>query len=167
MDRSWSAGELTDLLGTWVVPRRPLYLALAEALRRHVAAGDLAIGDRLPAERSLATALAVSRSTVVAAYRRLRRDDVVVSARGSGTTVASAARSRPTTTDGRVAGGSAAPIFERLVTEPAGVISLARATGASSGAVGEVLREVVDEELPELLADPGTTRTVCGGCVRR
>lgn len=155
VDRSWEAGELAELLGTWAVPRRPLYLALAEALQRRVEAGDLAIGDRLPAERALARTLAVSRSTVVAAYRELRRRAVVVSARGSGTTVRPAARSRPTTTDGRVAGGTAAPIFERLVEEPAGVISLTRAMGAGSREVRSVLRRVTEEDLPRLLADTG------------
>ncbi|ADD43823.1 PLP-dependent aminotransferase family protein [Stackebrandtia nassauensis] len=155
MDRSWEAGALAELLGTWAGADRPLYLALADAIQELAEAGDLAIGDRLPAERALAATLALSRSTVVAAYRELRRREVASSARGSGTTVRPAARTRPTTTDGRVAGGTAASIFERLVDEPAEVISLSRAMGTGSSAVRDALLDVAGADLPRLLADTG------------
>ena len=60
---------------------------LASALRRAVDAGLLPDGFRLPPERSLATALAVSRSTVTAALDDLRADGALVSRQGSGTVV--------------------------------------------------------------------------------
>ncbi|MEO6121617.1 MAG: winged helix-turn-helix domain-containing protein, partial [Acidimicrobiales bacterium] len=60
---------------------------LAQRLRRAVAAGTVPDGARLPPERSLARALAVSRSTVTAALDELRADEVVESRQGSGTWV--------------------------------------------------------------------------------
>lgn len=60
---------------------------LAHALREAVQAGLLPDGTRLPPERVLAATLAVSRSTVTAALDELRVEGVVVSRRGSGTTV--------------------------------------------------------------------------------
>ncbi len=65
----------------------PLYLRIADGLKRLIDRGDVALGTVLPAERSLARSLAVSRSTVVAAYERLKRDGWLDSRRGSGTWV--------------------------------------------------------------------------------
>ena len=66
---------------------------LAHALRRAITAGVIADGVRLPAERALAQALAVSRSTITAALDELRADDVVESRQGSGTLVRGVQRS--------------------------------------------------------------------------
>jgi GntR family transcriptional regulator len=49
----------------------PYYLQLAERLRRQIAAGTLAMGDRLPSEGELATAWNLSRATVREALRLL------------------------------------------------------------------------------------------------
>lgn len=65
---------------------------LALALRRAVDAGLLADGTRLPPERHLAAALAVSRATVTAALDELRADGVVGSRQGSGSWVRGAPR---------------------------------------------------------------------------
>ena len=51
----------------WPPVRGPLYQRLAGALRGAIQRGDLAPGARLPAERLLAEAAGVGRSTVVAA----------------------------------------------------------------------------------------------------
>jgi GntR family transcriptional regulator/MocR family aminotransferase len=68
----------------------PLYRQTYRALRERILAGALAPGSRLPATRELSRALAVSRNTVIEAYRQLV-DEGYASARiGSGTTVASA-----------------------------------------------------------------------------
>ena len=75
----------------------PLYLRISDGLKRLVDRGDVPLGTVLPAERSLARALAVSRSTVVAAYERLKRDGWLESRRGSGTWVR-----RPDPTPARV-----------------------------------------------------------------
>lgn len=65
----------------------PRYAALATALQGLILAGELLPGDRLPPERALATALALSRSTIVAAYGRLADSGWVSARQGQGTTV--------------------------------------------------------------------------------
>jgi DNA-binding transcriptional MocR family regulator len=74
-------------LGAWQAAPGPLYRRLAAAIAATVAAGRLPAGSRLPAERPLAAALAVSRTTVVGAYDLLREEGWVESRRGSGTRV--------------------------------------------------------------------------------
>lgn len=80
--------QLARLLGQWhALPRRrrsPHYAALAAAIRGLLADGRLPLGVRLPAERELAEALRVSRTTVTAAYRELRETGHLASRRGAG-----------------------------------------------------------------------------------
>ncbi|WP_406205006.1 PLP-dependent aminotransferase family protein [Kitasatospora sp. NBC_01560] len=64
--------------------RRPAYRALAGQIRLLVSEGRLQIGARLPAERELALALGLSRTTVATAYEALRSDGYLHSRRGSG-----------------------------------------------------------------------------------
>ena len=75
--------ELDDELGA----RGPRFRRLARAIAAAVERGVLPRGARLPAERRLAAALAVSRGTVVAAYDELVAEGVVERRRGSGTYV--------------------------------------------------------------------------------
>lgn len=75
--------QLARLLGTWQ-GRGPEYLALAATLRGLVTDGRLALAVRLPAERELAEALGISRTTVTAAYRVLRESGHLTSRRGAG-----------------------------------------------------------------------------------
>ncbi|RKS73338.1 DNA-binding transcriptional MocR family regulator [Actinomadura pelletieri DSM 43383] len=78
-----SGAHLARLLGD--VPReRPVYAALARSVRALVLDGRLALRTRLPAERDLAAALGVSRTTVTAAYDRLRDEGYVESRQGAG-----------------------------------------------------------------------------------
>jgi GntR family transcriptional regulator/MocR family aminotransferase len=79
------------------------------ALREAVRSGRLAPGARLPATRTLAAQLGVSRGVVVEAYAQLAAEGYLVTRRGGGTTVAAGA-----------AGGLGAP----------------GACGAASGAAG-------------------------------
>lgn len=65
----------------------PAYEALSDAVRVLVIDGRIPQGVRLPAERGLAAALGVSRTTVANAYARLRDDGFLVSLRGSGSLV--------------------------------------------------------------------------------
>ncbi len=80
--------QLARLLGHWhALPgrrRNPDYAALAGAIRGLLADGRLPLGIRLPAERELAEALKVSRTTVTAAYRELRDSGHLTSRRGAG-----------------------------------------------------------------------------------
>ncbi|WP_433829398.1 PLP-dependent aminotransferase family protein [Actinoplanes sp. CA-015351] len=88
MTTSVRGDQLARLLGRWhSLPgrhRNPDYAALAGAVRGLLADGRLALGVRLPAERELAEALAVSRTTVSAAYRALRETGHLTSRRGAG-----------------------------------------------------------------------------------
>ncbi len=96
MNRSTSAkvarsGELDRLvgsLGDWAFGPAPLFRQLARALAAAVESGSLAEGLRLPAERSLSSALFLSRGTAVAAYDLLVADGLVERRHGSGTYVA-------------------------------------------------------------------------------
>jgi len=76
---------LADLLGRWPSADGPLYRLLAARLGRLADTGELPAGVRLPPERALAAALAVSRNTVALAYQVLRDEGMAASRQGSGT----------------------------------------------------------------------------------
>ena len=86
--------ELLDLDG-----EGPLYRQISDALRRAVDRGEIPLGTVLPPERTLATALSVSRATVVAAYERLKTDGWLESRQGSGTWVRRPEAAAPSTSD--------------------------------------------------------------------
>ncbi|MFB9637170.1 MocR-like pyridoxine biosynthesis transcription factor PdxR [Streptomyces spiralis] len=65
-----------------------LRAGLADALREAVRTGRLAPGSRLPASRSLAADLGVSRNTVVESYAELVAEGWLTAQQGSGTRVA-------------------------------------------------------------------------------
>ncbi|WP_405365184.1 PLP-dependent aminotransferase family protein [Kitasatospora sp. NBC_00039] len=83
-----TAAALARLLSTARLPdpasRRPAYRTLAGQIRLLVSEGRLPVGARLPAERELALALRLSRTTVATAYEALRTDGYLRSRRGSG-----------------------------------------------------------------------------------
>ena len=81
---SHEAGAFAGALGDWTAGSGPAYRRLARAIRSRAEAGALPVGARLPAERLLADALGVSRTTVVAAYEELRQEGWLESRRGSG-----------------------------------------------------------------------------------
>ncbi|CAM5482597.1 GntR family transcriptional regulator OS=Streptomyces fumanus OX=67302 GN=GCM10018772_48590 PE=3 SV=1 [Streptomyces fumanus] len=64
--------------------RPPAYRALADGIRLLVLEGRVPVAARLPAERELALALSVSRTTVAAAYEALRGEGFLESRRGAG-----------------------------------------------------------------------------------
>ncbi|MEU2791019.1 PLP-dependent aminotransferase family protein [Streptomyces sp. NPDC007100] len=64
--------------------RVPAYRGLADGVRLLVLEGRVPVAARLPAERELAAALSVSRTTVAAAYEALRAEGFLESRRGSG-----------------------------------------------------------------------------------
>ncbi len=78
-----SGRHLARLVGD-VSGERPVYAALARSVRALVLDGRLALRTRLPAERDLAAALGVSRTTVTAAYDRLRDEGYIESRQGAG-----------------------------------------------------------------------------------
>lgn len=84
---SQETATFAGALGDWKSGSGSAYRRLAGAIRVRAQAGALPIGSRLPAERSLAGVLGVSRTTVVAAYELLRQDGWLESRRGSGSRV--------------------------------------------------------------------------------
>jgi DNA-binding transcriptional MocR family regulator len=180
-----SAHGLVELLGTWAIGADPLNEQLAAALTRAIEVGLLPPGTRLPAERELARELALSRTTIVAAYDRLRLAGLARSRQGSGTRVAArppglvqpwvptrpeltdvevpAARSGSTGTDGR----SAATVLPstRAIESSVGLLELrSPSDDAVSLTVGalpatEVVAEVIETALrydvPALLGEMG------------
>ena len=76
--------RLRDLLAAEVAAG-PRTGSLVVALRSLIVDGRMLPGSRLPAERLLAVALGLSRSTVTAAYDQLRGEGYLVSRQGSGT----------------------------------------------------------------------------------
>jgi DNA-binding transcriptional MocR family regulator len=81
------APALTDLLGRWAAADGPLYRLLATRIARLADTAELPAGLRLPAERDLAAALAVSRNTVAGAYQLLRDEGMAESRQGAGTRI--------------------------------------------------------------------------------
>lgn len=76
---------------------RPAYRTLAGQVRLLVSEGRLPVGARLPAERELAQALELSRTTVATAYEALRTEGYLRSRRGSGSWTTLPEGSRPPT----------------------------------------------------------------------
>lgn len=151
--------RLTSALGPWLAgagagpgprpgpgtgPRPgPAYHRLAAGVRSLVVDGCLPPGTRVPAERVLAAALGVSRTTVTAAYDVLRAEGYLVSAHGAGSHVAlpAPAPQRPDAPPGEPA-------------EPAGVLDLTVAAWpAPPGLTHAVAAAAAD--LPPLLAGHG------------
>ncbi|WP_432492483.1 PLP-dependent aminotransferase family protein [Kineococcus gypseus] len=79
--------SLAPLLDGWRTAGEPAFRSLAARVRLLAVDGRLASGSRLPAERELAAALGVSRTTVSAAYAQLRVSGHLESTRGSGSVV--------------------------------------------------------------------------------
>ncbi len=65
----------------------PIYLQLIEQVKRSVALGVLAPGERLPTVKQLATDLTINPNTVARAYRELERDGVIETSVGRGSFV--------------------------------------------------------------------------------
>lgn len=119
--------RLQELLGTWrhggAAGER-----LAATVRALVLDGRLPVQTRLPAERALAARLGVSRSTVTAAYDRLRSEGYISSRQGSGSFIGLPAGHRASSDaispaggiDLRVAALPAPAALAELATEAAG-----------------------------------------------
>ncbi|MEV0848727.1 PLP-dependent aminotransferase family protein [Streptomyces sp. NPDC049954] len=92
-----SSAQLARLLESQQRPgdgrRLPAYRALADGIRLLVLEGRVPVGTRLPAERELALALSVSRTTVATAFEALRAEGFLESRRGAGSWTAAPAGS--------------------------------------------------------------------------
>jgi DNA-binding transcriptional MocR family regulator len=121
-----SPDDLVVRLGRWSAGRGPLYVLLASRIRQLVDDGELLPGAPLPPDRALAAALAVGRTTVVAAYDLLTQEGKIVRRQGSGTRVAPVLRPDP----GRPVDATN-PLFMHLLETPDHVIQLACAAPTS------------------------------------
>jgi DNA-binding transcriptional MocR family regulator len=148
--RDLTPRTLVTRLGDWTSGDGPLYRRLAERVRLCIEHGELPPGTRLPPERLLARALAVSRTTVVGAYDLLRDQALLESRQGSGTWVAdlaethghrpSAIAPRPPTLLGFLGGGSGA--VELLGAHLPGVPDVfASALQSAQGDLDELVRQ--------------------------
>ncbi|MDA3643441.1 GntR family transcriptional regulator [Saccharopolyspora indica] len=75
------------LLSLDLYDERPLHEQAADAIRRAIAAGEVAPGDRLPPARDLAVAMQINANTVLRALRELREEGLLEFRRGRGVTV--------------------------------------------------------------------------------
>ncbi|MFD1078560.1 MocR-like transcription factor YczR [Longispora fulva] len=140
-----SATQFARLLGDWR-SREADYLALAGAVHRLVLDGRVPPGVRLPAEREAALVLGASRTTVTAAYRRLRESGFLTSRQGAGS-------------------WTSVPDGHRVATSglwsPAGeddVLDLGCAALPAPPQLADAVREAADE-LPGYSAGSGYTPT--------
>lgn len=67
---------------------RPVYMQIVDQVKRAVALGQWAAGDKLPPIRELAGRLVINPNTIAKAYRQLERDRIIVTRPGAGTFVA-------------------------------------------------------------------------------
>ena len=122
-------GELAMLLRGWPRSGVSLVDSLTVSLRDLIASGDLISGGQLPSERSLASALNISRTTVTRSFERLDAEGWLDREQGSGTWIKSTlqARANPlgvrlrgfeeTDSDGSIDFTSAASVGLPLVAE--------------------------------------------------
>lgn len=166
-----SAATVVELIGDWASGADPLNEQLAAALARAIEVGLLPPGTRLPAERELARALALSRTTIVAAYDRLRLTGLVRSRQGSGTRVAARrpglfqafVPTAPDQTDmelpPRRLGPPAGPTpAVGLLEEPSSaddVVSLTVGALPASPVVAAAIQTAMREDIPGLLGELG------------
>jgi len=66
----------------------PIYLQIVEQVGEAIAKGRLAVGDKLPAVRKLASELVINPNTVARAYTILEQSGLVTTKTGSGTFIA-------------------------------------------------------------------------------
>jgi DNA-binding transcriptional MocR family regulator len=99
---------LEQTIGHWADGGDPLNEQLAVGIGDAIGRGELTPGTRLPSERDLARQLGLSRTTVVAAYDRLRSAGLVRSRQGSGTRVTARTPRAEADADGAHAANEAA-----------------------------------------------------------
>jgi DNA-binding transcriptional MocR family regulator len=149
--------EFVGALGGWSRGEGPVYRRLAAAIAAAIERGEIAAGTRLPAERVLAGALAVSRTTVVSAYEELRGEDRVESRRGSGTRVRGSPERGPGLRLREDPSGSYRrhPVYRSLVDGPRGTIEFLGAHLPAPPIVAREARRVDESALRDLTRGPG------------
>ncbi len=103
----------------------PLYIQLRDQLRALVHAGELRLGDRIPASRELASQLGVHRTTVANAYAELASEGLIEGHVGRGTFICGAPPNRQFTPPPRT-NGNGALRWEALFADEGGDERLSR-----------------------------------------
>lgn len=140
----FSANQMARMLVGIGERSGPLYRQVSDSLSELMDRGALPPGAVLPSERSLASALAVSRTTVVAAYQALRESGRLERRQGSGTKV-SADLSRQTVSG--LAGDNASSLF---LNGPLATIDFATAALPSLDMVSEIAADLTREDYSRL-----------------
>jgi DNA-binding transcriptional MocR family regulator len=139
--------RLLEILGDWMQNEGPLYVRLTRAFASAIEQSDLPAGTKLPAERSLAQLLGVSRATITQTYESLRDAGWVQSRQGSGTWVGSPSQA------GRHAGPagprplSSGTFFTRITdssSQPPINMSMAALSGADEMFTGDAAISLSD-----------------------
>ena len=65
----------------------PLYRQLMDSIKHKIVSGELKIGDKIPSERAMAEQYGINRMTVRNALKKLEKEGIIKSHRGSGTYV--------------------------------------------------------------------------------
>ncbi len=128
----------------------PLYLKLADALRRSILLKEAVSGERLPSIRRLSDTLNVNPATVVAAYRILEREGWVAARAGSGVYVADRPGNGVDSLDSAIEelGASTLLDLERgRIRLPAGGINMAAGTPSPRLFPVSEFRSLMDEVL--------------------
>ncbi|MET1087067.1 MAG: PLP-dependent aminotransferase family protein [Arthrobacter sp.] len=160
---SLTAPALARLLGEWNLGDSPAYRELADVVRLLVLDGRVALDTALPSERALAQALAVSRTTVTAAYGWLRDQGFLSGGQGSrsrtriplttaaGTTVLRGPLPHDAESGRLAAAGLAPGLAAPGLAAPPGLIDLAYSSLPASGELVHRAFAAALTELPALL----------------
>ena len=69
----------------------PIYQQIVDQIASAIARGELAMGDKIPAVRKLASEITVKPNTVAKPYAILEKSGIIVTRKGSGTYIADSA----------------------------------------------------------------------------
>ncbi len=120
----------------------PIYLQLEEQIRRAIAIGALAPGERLPTVKGLAIELKVNANTVARVYRDLEQEGVIATAPGRGSFVR---ETEAVDNVQRAAADTVTVAIDNAVRE-------AQSLGISRDAVRDTLRASLARWYPEEIA---------------
>lgn len=142
--------RLATVLGPWAAGSGPLYERLARGIGAAIDRGELPPESVLPTERDLASRLAVSRTTVVTAYGRLKDAGRLESRQGRGTWVAGRAEGR------RPAERPfSAELYGGILGSQPGIIELSAACPPPTSLVTRVIAETSGADLVRDVVGPG------------
>ena len=117
----------------------PIYAQLAEQIKRSIAVGLLAPGERLPAIAALATQLTVNPNTVARVYRELEQEGVISTFVGRGSFVNSA----------DAVGASRRAARDVAIIAFANAVREAKSVGLTRADVTEIAGEAIARHYPE------------------